>query len=77
MTDGGDRKRGRDLFIELCSLEILGMGRRPILPSQLRISYLAAAIESTRIVLVVASSVPTTVTLCPANFSGACWSLNV
>ena len=42
-----------------------------------RTAHLAAAIESTWIVLVLASSVPTTVTLCPANFSGACWSLNV
>jgi len=40
-------------------------------------AHLAAAIESTWIVLVLASSVPTTVTLCPANFSGASWSLSV
>jgi hypothetical protein len=39
--------------------------------------YLAAVIDSTWIVLVLASSAPTTVTFCPANFSGACWSLNV
>lgn len=42
-----------------------------------RAAHLAAAIESTWIVLVLASSVPTTVTLCPANFSGASWSLSV
>ena len=42
-----------------------------------RTAHLAAAIESTWIVLVLASSVPTTVTLCPANFSGASWSLSV
>jgi hypothetical protein len=39
--------------------------------------YLAAVIDSTWIVLVLASSAPTTVTFCPANFSGACWSLSV
>jgi hypothetical protein len=38
--------------------------------------YLAAVIDSTWIVLVLASSAPTTVTFCPANFSGACWSLS-
>ena len=39
--------------------------------------YLAAGIDSTWIVLVLASSAPTTVTFCPANFSGASWSLSV
>ena len=39
-------------------------------------AHFVAVIESTLIVLVLASSVPTTVTCCPANFSGVRWSLN-
>jgi len=38
--------------------------------------YFAAAIESTWIVFVFASSVPVTVTFLAANFSGVFWSLN-
>src|SRR5206468_12742616 len=40
-------------------------------------AHFAAVIESTWIVLVLASSVPVTVTFFPANFSGVCWSLSV
>jgi len=40
-------------------------------------AYSAAVIESTWIVLVLASSVPTTLTFRPANFFGVCWSLSV
>jgi len=39
--------------------------------------YFAAAIESTWIVFVFASSVPVTVTFLAANFSGVFWSLSV
>ena len=38
--------------------------------------YFAAAIDSTWIVLVFASSVPVTVTFLAANFSGVFWSLS-
>src|SRR5439155_7658304 len=38
--------------------------------------YFAAVIDSTRMVLVFASSVPVTVTFFPAKFSGLCWSLS-
>ena len=40
-------------------------------------AHFAAVIESTWIVLVLASSVPMTLTFCPANFSGVRWSLSV
>ena len=40
-------------------------------------AYLAVRIDSTWIVLVLASSVPVTLTLCPANCSGVRWSLSV
>lgn len=39
--------------------------------------YLAAVMDSTWMVLLLASSVPTTRTFCPANFAGVFWSLNV
>ena len=39
-------------------------------------SILVSTIESTWIVLVLASSVPITLTLCPKNFSGVFWSLS-
>jgi hypothetical protein len=39
-------------------------------------SYFVAVIESTRIALVLASSVPLTVTFCAANVSGVRWSLS-
>ena len=39
--------------------------------------YFAAAIDSTCIVLVFASSVPVTVTFLAANFYGVLWSLSV
>jgi len=35
-------------------------------------AYFAAAIDSTLMVLLLASSVPATVTFLPANFSGVC-----
>ena len=40
-------------------------------------AHFAAVIESTWIVLVLVSSVPMTLTFCPANFSGVRWSLRV
>jgi hypothetical protein len=40
-------------------------------------AYFAAVIESTWIVLVLVSSVPTTLTFRAANCSGVCWSLSV
>ena len=40
-------------------------------------AYFAAAIESTLIVMVLASRVPVTVTFLPASFSGEVWSLRV
>jgi hypothetical protein len=39
--------------------------------------YFAARIDSTWIVLVLASSVPVTLTFCAANCSGVRWSLSV
>ncbi len=42
-----------------------------------RKGYFAAVIESTLIVMVLASSVPVTVTFLPASFSGDVWSLRV
>src|SRR5258707_389259 len=39
-------------------------------------AHFAAVIDSTRIVLVPASSVPITLTFCAANLSGVCWSLS-
>lgn len=40
-------------------------------------AHFATVIESTWIVLVLVSSVPMTLTFCPANFSGVRWSLRV
>ena len=40
------------------------------------IFHSAAVSESTRIIIVALSTVPVTWTLCPANRSSACWSLN-
>ena len=42
-----------------------------------REAYFAAAIESTLIVMVLASRVPVTVTFLPASFSGVVWSLSM
>lgn len=53
---------------------MLGFGHTAIITPG---SYFAAAIESTWIVLVFASSVPVTVTFLAANFSGVFWSLSV
>ena len=55
------------------SLGVSGSGKT----SQWRGDHFAAVIESTLIVLVLLSSVPVTLTFCPANFFGVCWSLRV
>ena len=42
-----------------------------------REAYFAGAIESTLIVMVLASRAPVTLTFLPANFSGVVWSLSM
>ena len=50
--------------------------RAPSAPAKC-VAHFAAVIESTWIVLVLASSVPATITFFATNFSGVFWSLSV